>query len=128
VLGCVDAQPYDTVEEPALMYLATVLPHGSSNLSGKNVLAGANDQEIDGTALVKVVLPVVLVTEFDTWLEESLKPRYIERPSNVIAEYQDLTGCWAGLEDLQVVYYMAVEYEKLEAVQQFATEFKDTRK
>jgi hypothetical protein len=114
-------------EDLSLMYIATMLPHGSMSLSGKNVLANTNEQELTGTTLVKVVLPITLVREFDTWLGESLMPRYIERPSNVIAEYEDLTGCWAGLEDLQVIYYIAVETDKLEAVKQFATEFKDAR-
>jgi len=108
------------------MYYVTVLPHGAKTLAGKSVMPLDPDQ-LHGSALVRVVLPALLVTEFDAWLENSLQPEHVERPTKAIDEYADAEGQWAGCEDLQVVYYLAISDQKIEAIQQFATEFSDSR-
>jgi hypothetical protein len=108
------------------MYYVTVLPNGAKNLAGRNVLP-LEVEQLGGSAIVRVVLPVSLVSEFDTWLANSLQPSHIERPTKVIDEYMDADGQWSQDESLQVVYYLAVPSDRLEAVEQFATEYTDTR-
>jgi hypothetical protein len=108
------------------MYYVTVLPNGAKNLAGKSVLP-LEAEQLGSAAIVRVVLPVSLVSEFDTWLANSLQPSHIERPTKAINEYNDSEGQWPQDSGLQVVYYLAVEADKLEAVEQFATEYTDTR-
>src|SRR5690242_19953310 len=98
------------------MYYVTVLPNGARNLAGKNVLSLETEQ-LGGAAIVRVVLPVSLVSEFDTWLANSLQPNHIERPTKAIQEYTDAEGQWPEDEGLQVVYYLVVPEDKLEAVE-----------
>jgi hypothetical protein len=108
------------------MYYVTVLPSGARNLAGKSVLP-LDSEQLGNAAIVRVVLPVSLVAEFDTWLADRLQPSYIERPTKAINEYTNDEGQWPQDDGMQVVYYLAVTVDKLEAVQQYATEYTDTR-
>lgn len=108
------------------MYTVTVLPHNAKTSAGKNPIDVSED-ELVNLALCKVSMPVELVAEFDTWLDTKLVYVHANRPSEVIAEYLDPDGVWAGMSGLEVIYYVAVEADQLESIQQFATVFSDTR-
>ena len=109
------------------MYIVSVLPYGGVTLSGKPATL-FNQQDHPGTALVRFVFPLELVSEFDTWLDETLKPRHVERPTKVIEEYNDADGPWFGCEGLQVIYYAIVDEDQLEEVEKFAETYSDKRR
>jgi hypothetical protein len=103
-----------------------VLPHGSNTLAGKPATS-YKEHDYDGTALVRVVFPFELVTEFDTWLADTLHPQHIERPNKIIDEYSKADGDWAGFEGLQVIYYIVVKVDQLEEIEKFAEIYSDQR-
>jgi hypothetical protein len=108
------------------MYVVTVLQHGAKTSSGKDPIT-VDSNELIGLSVVKFVLPVELVSEFDTWLAESLEPRFITRPDEEIAEYTNPEGTWSDIEGIQVVYFVTADADQLEKIEQFASEYSDQR-
>ncbi len=109
------------------MYQVTVLPHGALTPSGKPALSPHNT-DMEGSALVKIVFPFQLVSEFDSWLVDTLQPESVERPTKAIEEYNDPEGGFADSLDLiHVIYYCVVPNDKLEEVEKFADTYVDLR-